>query len=92
MKLTIDRSLCDHALPACERCFARFIENPYSTDRHCITEFVEDGSELMHLTLHYDGRSVEMILTPEERRLVANLGWSDFVPIMPKFYRVKQNG
>jgi hypothetical protein len=87
MKMTIDRSLCDHALNECENCFARLILNPLGEDRHCVTEFVDDGDPHMVLTLMYDGRTEVLHLTPEDRAMVANLGWSQFVQIMPDFFR-----
>jgi hypothetical protein len=87
MKMVIDRSLCNHALPTCERCFAPVLRFPLGLDRHCITEFEDDGDPLLHLTVHYDDQVAELVLTPEERELAANLGWSEFVAVMPAFYR-----
>jgi hypothetical protein len=87
MKVTIDRSLCDHVLPECERCFARFVSNPLGEDRYCITELVDDGDEVLNLTLKYDGVQEVMSLSPEQRKLVASEGWSQFVSVQPKFYR-----
>jgi len=87
MKMTIDRSLCNHVLNECERCFGRLILNPLGEDRHCVTDFVDDGDETMVLTLMYDGRTEILHLSPDDRALVANLGWSQFVEVMPDFYR-----
>ena len=87
MKVTIDRNLCDHALPECERCFARFIKNPEGEDRACITEYVDDGNEILTLTLKYDNELEVLTLTPEQRQAVALDGWSQFVKVRPKFYR-----
>jgi hypothetical protein len=87
MKVTIDRSLCDHVLPECERCFARFLRNPLGEDRYCITDYVENDDELLTLTLKYDGLVEVLQLSPEQRELVANDGWSRFVKVQPKFYR-----
>ena len=87
MKVTIDRSLCDHALPACEQCFAHFVANPLGEDRYCITEFVDDGDPVLTLTLKYDGYQEVLVLTPEQRALVATEGWSQFVKVKPRFYR-----
>lgn len=87
MKVTIDRNLCDHVLPECERCFARFIGNPESTDRYCITEYVDDHDPILTLTLRYDGLEEVLQLTPEQRALVVTEGWSQFVKVPPKFYR-----
>ena len=87
MKVTIDRSLCDHVLPECERCFARFLRNPLGEDRYCITDYVENGDELLTLTLKYDGLVEVLQLSPEQREQAANQGWSQFVKVQPKFYR-----
>jgi hypothetical protein len=87
MKVTIDRSLCDHVLSECEQCFARFIKNPLGEDRYCITEFVDDGDPVLTLTLRYDGNEEVLVLTPEDRERVVTEGWSNFVKIKPRFYR-----
>ena len=87
MKVTIDRSLCDHVLPECERCFARFVKNPDSVDRVCITDYVEDDDPALTLTLRYDGLEEVLVLAPHEREAVALDGWSSFVKVKPKFYR-----
>jgi hypothetical protein len=87
MKVTIDRSLCDHVLPECERCFARFIHDPESVDRTCITEYVEDGDPTLTLTLRYDGLEEVLVLSPQEREAVAADGWSKYVKVPPRFYR-----
>jgi hypothetical protein len=87
MKVTIDRNLCDHVLPECERCFARFVSNPESVDKLCITEYLDDGDPTLYLTLRYDGQEENLLLSPEERELVASEGWSQFVRVKPKFYR-----
>jgi hypothetical protein len=87
MKVTIDRKLCDHVLPECERCFARFVRNPEGEDRSCITDYVEDDDPMLTLTLKYDGLEEVLVLSAEERELVASEGWSSFVKVPPKFYR-----
>jgi hypothetical protein len=87
MKVTIDRGLCNHVLSECEACFARFIRNPQSEDRYCITEYIDDDDPNLTLTLRYDGREEVLVLSPDQRERVANEGWSQFVKIPPKFYR-----
>ena len=87
MKVTIDRNLCNHALSECERCFARFISNPEGEDRSCITEYIDDADPILTLTLKYDSSEEVLTLTPEQRKLVAAEGWSQFVKVKPKFYR-----
>ena len=87
MRMTIDRSLCDHVLPVCERCFGRLMRFPFGEDRYCITEFVDDGDPDLTLRLLYDATEETLYLTPEARALVADTGWSDFVQVQPRFYR-----
>ena len=87
MKVTIDRRLCDHVLSECEQCFARFVRNPQGEDRACITEYVDDGDPVLYLTLRYDDQEEVLVLSPEERELVASEGWSQSVKVTPKFYR-----
>ncbi len=87
MKVTINRGLCNHVLPECERCFARFVSNPEGGEKACITEYVEDDSPVLTLTLQYDGLEEVLIIPPEQRELIASEGWSNFVKIPPKFYR-----
>jgi hypothetical protein len=87
MKVTIDRSLCNHALSECERCFARFVSNPEGEDRMCITEYIEDDDPILTLTLKYDGYEEVLSLTPEQRKLAASEGWSQFVKVKPRFYK-----
>jgi hypothetical protein len=87
MKVTIDRQLCDHALPECEACFARFMRNPQGVDRACITDYVEDDALILTLTLRYDGLEEVLELSPQDCELVASEGWSRFVKVPPKFLR-----
>jgi len=87
MKVTIDRNLCDHVLSECERCFARFVRNPLGEDRPCITEYIDDGDPTLYLTIKYDRQEEVLVLSPEQRELVASEGWSQFVKVGPEFYR-----
>lgn len=88
MIVVIDRNLCDHVLPTCEQCFARFLRHPMGEDRYCITDYVENGDPMLMLTLKYDGAEEEQfILSPEQCEQMANEGWSQFVKVKPKFYR-----
>ena len=87
MKMTIDRDLCDHVLPACERCFGLLMRYPLGVDRHCITELVDDGDPDLSLLLKYDQREERLILTPQAREQIADSGWSLFVSVPPRMYR-----
>ena len=87
MKVTIDRNICGASLNACEHCFSFFVQNPEGVDRYCIVEQVEDGSDLLTLTLMTDGQVRTMSLDEEQRKMVASEGWSSLVDFVPKFYR-----
>jgi hypothetical protein len=88
MKVTIDRDLCNHVLPTCERCLGLFLRNPLGEDRPCITDFVDDGDPLLTLMLRYDrGQHEVLVLTPEQRELALTEGWSQFVRVVPAMYR-----
>jgi len=87
MKITIDRNLCEHALPDCERYFARFVQNPNGMERLCIAEYEDDHDPTLHLVMRYDGHEETLVIPPEDRTLIASAGWSLFVKVKPKFYR-----
>ena len=72
---------------ACEHCFSFFVQNPEGVDRYCIVEQVEDGSDVLTLTLMTDGQVRTMSLDEEQREMVASEGWSSLVDFVPKFYR-----
>ena len=90
MRVTIDRRLCKGSLSFCERCFGIFITTPEGTDRACITDWQNDGSQLM--TLHIISAEGEDTLTlaPEDSEAVALEGWphAKRVKFEPDFYRV----
>ena len=87
MKVTIDRNICGASLNACEHCFSFFAQNPEGVDRYCIVEQVEDGSDLLTLTLLTDGHEKTVTLDDKQRELVATEGWSSLVDFVPQFYR-----
>lgn len=41
MKIVLDRSYCDAALPFCARCSAAFFRKPLGTDRPCIVAIID---------------------------------------------------
>ena len=87
MKVTIDRNICGASLNACEHCFSFFVQHPEGVDRYCIVEQVEDGSDVLTLTLLTDGQERTVALDEEQRELVVTEGWSSLVDFVPKFYR-----
>jgi len=87
MKVTIDRNICDAALNACEHCFSFFAEHPMGVDRYCIIEQVDDGRDVIELTLRTDGTEKTLVLDDEKRKLVITEGWASLVGFVPNFYR-----
>jgi ferredoxin len=87
MKVTIDRNICDAALNACEHCFSIFAQNPQGVDRYCIVEQLDDGSEVLTLTLRTDGVEKSLVLDHAQRQMVATEGWASLVDFIPNFYR-----
>ena len=87
MKVTIDRNICSAALNACEHCFSFFAEHPMGVDRYCIIEQVDDGSDVLTLTLRTDGTERVVALDEAQRKLVAAEGWASLVDFVPNYYR-----
>ena len=80
MKIVMDRSYCDAALPFCARCSAAYFQKPLGTDRPCIVDIVDDGNEeMLHFTVLTDGRTLEFDLTEEIQEGLAMEGW-EFLP------------
>jgi hypothetical protein len=87
MKVIIDRSLCDATLAFCERCSAALIRYPEGHDRHCITEIIDDGQNLLTLEIATDGRVLEIELSEEMRELAATEGWEVLADFDPTLFR-----
>lgn len=89
MKLYIDRDICDHTLPVCERCLGRLLRFPLGEDRPCITAIEEDNRPELALVLKSDGQETTLVLDDEARELAAFEGFSAFLSWTPAFYRKK---
>jgi hypothetical protein len=90
MKVTINRNICGASLNACEHCFSFFAQHPEGVDRYCIVEQVDDGSDLLTLTLLTDQTERTVVLDEQQRQAVALDGWSSLVDFVPQFYRVDE--
>ena len=85
MKVVIDRDLCNATLPYCQRCSAAFIRYPEGSDRLCIMDVIDDGSDLLTLQMQTDGRELQIELTEEKQELASVEGWealADFDPAL----------
>ena len=87
MKVIIDRDLCDASLPFCSRCSAAFIRYPEGSDRMCIRDIVDDGSEKLTIVMHTDDRVLEMELSEEDRELASVEGWEALADFDPALFR-----
>jgi hypothetical protein len=88
MKIIMDRSYCDAALPFCARCSAIFFRKPLGTDRPCIVAIIDDGrDDLLHFEVRTDGRTLEFDLTTEVQAGLALEGWEFLASFEPAFFR-----
>ena len=89
MYVKINRNVCDHQLPICERCLGRFLANPMGYERQCFEEIKDDGSDVLTIDLHTGDRDVRLELNEEQRKMMAGEGWSTFVDFAVTMYRDK---
>ena len=87
MRITIDRRLCTGSLSFCERCFGIFVTTPQGTERACVTEMHDDGSELLMLRIISAEGEDTLTLAPADAQAVALDGWPQYVQFEPDFYR-----
>jgi hypothetical protein len=87
MRVVIDRDLCDASLPFCQRCSAAFIRYPEGSDRLCIREISDDGSELLTIEMRTDGRIIVLNLSDEEREIASVEGWEALADFDPALFR-----
>jgi hypothetical protein len=86
MRIVMDRHTCTTVLPACEECFATFLLHACTPDRGCIVGWQDDGREETTLLLRYGNHEVEMVVTEQNRELLAYDGWSAYVDVIPDFF------
>ncbi|MBI4787521.1 MAG: hypothetical protein HY782_10795 [Chloroflexi bacterium] len=90
MRVTIDRNLCGSWAPACEECFGVFLARNYAPDRACITEVLDDGSDILSAVIH-SGRFVgTLIVRPENREAVIREGWRKFSTLPDEAFDICQ--
>ncbi len=86
MRIVMDRNTCTTVLPACEECFATFVLHDCVPDRGCIIDVEEDGREETTLVLLYGDTEAEVVVTNENRELLAYDGWTEYVDVVPDFF------
>jgi hypothetical protein len=89
MYVKINRNVCDHQLPICERCLGKFLENPLGYERQCFEEIRDDGSDLLTLDIHTGEHNVRLELNEAQRKLLAGDGWAQFMDFAVPIYRTK---
>ena len=70
MYVKLNRNVCDHQLPICERCLGKFLKHPMGYERQCFEELRDDGSELLTIDMHVGNRDVRLELDEEQRQLI----------------------
>lgn len=87
MYVKINRNVCDHQLPICERCLGKFLTNPMGYERQCFEEIRDDGSDMLTLDIHTGEHNVHLELNESQRLLMAGEGWSKFMDFAVEMYR-----
>jgi hypothetical protein len=89
MYVKINRNICDHQLPICERCLGKFLAHPMGYERQCFEEIRDDGSDMLTIDLHTGDENVRLELNEEQRKLMAGDGWATFMKFTVPIYREK---
>lgn len=89
MYVKINRNVCDHQLPICERCLGKFLAHPMGYERQCFEEIRDDGSDVLTLDIHTDTRDIRLELNEEQRKMMAGEGWATFLDFATSMYRTK---
>jgi hypothetical protein len=84
MQITMIPGLCSNEHRStggtfCESCFSAFLMHGCYPDRPCITDVVDDGKEKTTLVLSYGEQQKVMVISDENRELLAYGGWPGWV-------------
>jgi len=89
MYVKINRNVCNHQLPICERCLGKFLTYPMGYERQCFEEIKDDGSDLLTIDLHTGDRDIRLELDEDQRKMMAGEGWATFMDFAVAMYRDK---
>lgn len=89
MYVKINRNVCGHQLPVCERCLGKFLANPMGYERQCFEEIVDDGSDLLTIDLLSGTEEMRLVLNDDQRKMLAGEGWATFLDLNVPIYRQK---
>lgn len=87
MYVKINRNVCPAHLAFCERCLGQFLKYPMGYERRCFEELREDGQEQLTIDLHTGDKDVHLVLSEEQRLLLAGEGWAKLVDFAVPMYR-----
>ena len=89
MYVKINRNVCGHQLPVCERCLGKFLANPMGYERQCFEEIVDDGSDLLTIDMLSGTEEMRLVLNDDQRKMLAGEGWATFLDLNVPIYRQK---
>jgi hypothetical protein len=86
MYVKINRNVCPAHLAFCERCLGQFLKYPMGYERRCFEELIDDGQEALTIDLHTGDRTIRLVLSEEERLMMAGEGWATMVDFLVPMY------
>ena len=87
MYVKINRNVCPAHLAFCERCLGQFLKYPMGYERRCFEEIKDDGNDWLTIDLHTGDHDVQLVLSEEERNMLAGEGWATMVDFGVPMYR-----
>ena len=90
MYVKINRNVCPAHLAFCERCFGQFLKYPMGYERRCFEELKDDGQEALTIDLHTGDENVRLVLSEEERLMMAGEGWATMVDFPVPMYHTNE--
>lgn len=87
MYVKINRNVCPAHLSFCERCLGQFLKYPMGYERRCFEELKDDGKAALTIDLHTGNKDVKLVLSEEERKMLAGEGWAKLVDFAVPMYR-----
>ena len=87
MRVVVNRDLCSKQLAFCESCLGKFLRKPMGYERLCFELIEDDGSDILTIDMHSGGHDVTLRLNENQRLLLADEGWANFVSFAVPMYR-----
>ena len=86
MYVKINRNVCPAHLAFCERCLGQFLKYPMGYERRRFEELRDDEQEALTIDLHTGHRDIRLVLSKEERLMMAGEGWATMVDFAVPMY------